>query len=256
MCPESVAIEPGDPFIPGVTVVVMAYNEVATLQEVVAEIGSALDSIGPSAGEILIVDDGSTDGTGEIADRLSRGSESIRAVHHLGNLGLGEVYRSGLVGAGREFVTFFPADGQFPASIIPRFFELAQQQDLVLGFVSERDGWLGRTLSWLQRALYRVLVGRLPKFQGVLMLRRSVLRAVHVMPSGRAATLVYEMILKVMRAGYRVTSVATECRPRRSGHSKVNNWQTIRSNLTATLSLRKRMAGCPQPERRTGESPT
>jgi len=251
----SFMIQPTTPNQPGVTVVVMAYDEVATLGEVVHEVDSALGELGPAMGEILIIDDGSTDGTAALADELAAGSGIIRTIHHPGNRGLGEVYRTGFTAARREFVTFFPADGQFPASLIPAFFGLIQEHDLVLGFITDRKDHLGKVLSWMQRALFRILVGPVPRFQGILMLRCSVLRGVPISSSGRAATMVYELILKIVRGGYRVTSVATEHRPRRSGHSKVNNWRTIRSNITAALGLRRAMTALPSLEQDRGDGP-
>src|SRR6185295_15386599 len=206
--------------LPGVTVVVMAYNEVDNLAPVVAEILAALRGIEPGIGDILIVDDGSTDGTAELADRIGAADGDVRVVHHGANQGLGQVYWTGLTQAEREFVTFFPADGQFPASILPDLFALARDGDLVLGYLPRRrDSIVGRLLSWGQRLLYRALVGPIPRFQGVLMVRRSILGGLQLQPSGRAASIVFEMIIKIVRAGYRVVSVPTAYRPRVTGHS-------------------------------------
>ncbi len=229
---------------PLVTVVVMAFNEVDSLRSVIREL---LDTVGgPNNGgaEILIVDDGSTDGTGQVADELASQDARIRVTHHQSNLGLGEVYRCGFEQARGIFVTFFPADGQFPASIIPEFLRAADERDLVLGYLPRReDGLVARSLSWIQRALYRILVGRLPRFQGVLMVRRSVLGSLSLRPSGRAASIVFEMLLKAVARKYRVVSLPTELRPRRAGRSKVNNLRTIWANVTALVALRGRLEG-------------
>ena len=101
-----------------VSVVVMAYNEEATVEATIREIAAALQAIDGSH-EIIVVDDGGADGTGEIADRLASTMSGIRVIHHQPNAGLGGVYRSGFAEARGEFLTFFPADGQFPAEIIP-----------------------------------------------------------------------------------------------------------------------------------------
>ena len=92
------------------------------------------------------------------------------------NLGLGGVYRTGFERATGDLVTFFPADGQFPASILHAFYPLAAGHELVLGYLPQRDGsLLARGLSAAERVLYRALFGPMPRFQGVFMVRRTLL---------------------------------------------------------------------------------
>jgi glycosyltransferase involved in cell wall biosynthesis len=79
--------------LPQVTVIVMAYNEAVTLESVVQEIGDTLSSASLDY-EILIVDDGSKDGTSAISDACAAKDERVRVIHHEVNRGVGEVYRS------------------------------------------------------------------------------------------------------------------------------------------------------------------
>ena len=228
---------------PLVTVVIMAYNEVANLEAVMREIFDALHSLG-SPCEILIVDDGSTDGTGELADRLATTTASTRVVHHRPNKGLGGVYRSGFTEARGTYVTFFPADGQFPASIIADFVQRMPELDMVLGYLPDRKVTaLGAVLSWGERVLYRVMFGPMPLFQGVLMFRRKLLDAssMRLESQGRGWAVLMEFILRVSRAGHRITSVPTAFRPRMSGLSKVNNWRTIQANFRQMIALRQHL---------------
>ena len=102
------------------SVIVMAYNEAESLERVVDEVETALRVVDRPY-EIIIVNDGSGDGTGDVADRLSSVIDAVRVVHHEVNRGLGEVYRTGFAAARGEFVTIIPADGQFPAAFIPEF---------------------------------------------------------------------------------------------------------------------------------------
>ncbi len=222
-----------------VCVVVMAYNESRSLAAVVGELHEALARLG-APHELLIVDDGSSDGTGELADRLA--SETVRVIHHRPNGGLGAVYRTGLGEARGDLVTFFPADGQFPATILEQFVPLMAEADLLLGYIPDRGGsLLARTLSAGERVLYRLLFGSFPRFQGILMLRRRLLEGLPLGSAGRGWTVVMEMILRVARAGHRVKSVPTAFRPRVSGASKVLDLRTIGSNLRQVLELRLRL---------------
>jgi glycosyltransferase involved in cell wall biosynthesis len=227
--------------MPSLSVVVMAYDEAANLEAVVRELHGAIGALpGPRADEILIIDDGSRDGTGPLADWLAEELAGVRVIHHGVNRGLGGVYRTGFTEADRELVTFFPADGQFPATIIQSFYPLMQHHDLVLGYLPERaSSPLAKGLSAAEKALYRLLFGPMPRYQGVFMVWRRVLQGLTLHTTGRGWGIVMEMVLRIFRGAYRVTSVPTTLRPRMSGQSKVNNLRTIWINLKQAVALRR-----------------
>jgi len=232
---ETRSLEPA----PQLSVVVMAYNEAASLKMVADEITAEVQRLGIRY-ELLIIDDGSTDGTGQIADDLSRLSQQLRVIHHRPNGGLGAVYRSGFAEARGDYLTFFPADGQFPASLVERLLAAVSNYDMVLGYLPRRPGMhLSRVLSLLERLLYRALFGSLPTFQGVLMFRRALLEEIELESRGRGWAVLMELIIRTSRGGYRVTSIPTAVRPRFAGHSKVNNFRTIWANLIQVLELRR-----------------
>jgi dolichol-phosphate mannosyltransferase len=217
------------------TVVVMAYNEAATLESTVRELTAAIADVD----ELLIVDDGSTDDTGAIADRLGRESRRVRVLHHTKNAGLGGVYRTGFAEARGDLLTFFPADGQFPAGIIADFRPRITSADLVLGYLDTPRGLVPHLLSSLERLLYRLAIGPLPQFQGVLMIRTQRLRSLTLTSRGRAWTILMELLLRAQRAGWRIVSVPTTYRRRRHGRSKVQNVRTIVSHLWQLVALRR-----------------
>jgi glycosyltransferase involved in cell wall biosynthesis len=230
---------PGDD--PSITTVVMAFNEADNLLPTVHELQSVLESLGDTY-ELLIIDDGSSDATGQIADDLARSRAHIRVLHHEANLGLGGVYRSGFTHSRGRLVTFFPADGQFPASIIPSFVDAVGSLDMVLGYIPNRRGSLiGRILSWAERALYRGLFGPIPRFQGVLMFRRRLLEEVELKSQGRGWAVLMEFVIRCSRNKYRLLSLPTPLRPRLSGASKVNNLRTIRANLREVMLLKRHL---------------
>jgi glycosyltransferase involved in cell wall biosynthesis len=224
-----------------VTIVVFAYNEEENIGAVTQEIWEVLNGLGLTF-ELVIIDDGSEDKTGPIADGLAADLPGVRVVHHRENLGLGGVYRTGFTEANGRFVSFFPADGQFPATIISQFLPLMDDLDLVLGYLPQRDSsLLAKTLSFAERLVYRSLFGSFPRFQGVLMFRRSLLEQMELTSEGRGWAVLMEFIIRVSKGGYRVLSVPTEMRPRMAGKSKVNNLQTIFSNLVQVALLRKNL---------------
>lgn len=223
---------------PDLTVVVMTYNEVATLERTVAEIRGELERLG-RPWEILVVDDGSTDGSGDRAEALAAADPRHRVLHHPVNLGLGGVYRSGFEQSRGDFVTFFPADGQFPASIIPEFRGAIDEVDMVLGLLPpRRDSWIGHLLSTVEKALYRVVVGPMPPFQGILLFRRRLLEGMPLRSEGRGWTILMEFLCRADRRGARYVNRRTALRPRTVGRSKVNNLRTIIANTRQMLTLR------------------
>jgi glycosyltransferase involved in cell wall biosynthesis len=223
------------------SLVVMAFNEAANLEPVVRELHAVVQSLpGASTHELVIVDDGSSDGTGPLADQLAATLPNVRVVHHGLNRGLGGVYRTGFEEARMDLLSFFPADGQFPATILQTFHPLMADADLVLGYLPRRDSSLvAKGLSAAEKILYRMLFGPMPRYQGVFMIRRQVLRAIHLETTGRGWGVVMELVLKIFRGPYRVKSVPTPLRPRLSGQSKVNNARTIWINLKQALALRR-----------------
>jgi glycosyltransferase involved in cell wall biosynthesis len=223
----------------------MAFNEAENLAATVGEIIETL-SCTPLTHEVIIVDDGSDDATGELADDIQERVPSVRVVHHSANLGLGGVYRTGFATTRGELVTFFPADGQFPASIVSRFLDEMEGRDLVLGYLpGGRETTIGKALSWCERCLYHAVVGPMPRFQGVLMFRRRLLDRFAPRCGGRGWGVLMEFIIRVHRGDAVTVSIPTSYRPRLKGRSKVNNWRTVRANLAELWAVRSYLSTPP-----------
>lgn len=219
------------------SVLVMAYNEVATLESVVQELaGEARTTC--RRFEILIVDDGSTDGTGPLADRLAGEWPEVRVVHLPRNSGIGEVLKTGYREARNDLVAVFPADGQCPAASLKPFVALMQDHDLVLAYIPQRKNpWYATLLSKAERLLMHLLFGPMPRFQGTYLFRRAVLERFPLTSQGRGWLIQMELILRAQRAGCRIVSVPTETRSRTSGTSKAANLRSVLANLKQVLPL-------------------
>ena len=231
------------------SVVILAFNEQESLEAVFHELASVLQIVGCEY-EVLMVDDGSTDKTGAIADRLAKEHPAVRVAHHPVNQGLGEAYRTGLAFARGEFITFFAADGEIPAATIKEFLSLMEQADMVLGYLPRRNAsLLAKGLSKAERMLFWLLFGSFPRFQGLFMLRRTLLNQFELRSRGRGWMVVMELIIRASRSGCRIVSAPTEMRPRMGGKSKVKNFRTVCDSLRQVFALRgylgKRQSGFP-----------
>jgi glycosyltransferase involved in cell wall biosynthesis len=207
----------------------MAYNEAASLAATVREIRDVV----PDA-DVLVIDDGSTDATPAICATLA-----VRVIRFDENRGLGEVYRAGFREATGDLLIFLPADGQFPAIVVAQFRDAIATNDLICGYVEDTRGWAPRLLSAIERLMYRVLFGRMPRFQGVMMVRVPRVRGLHLTSTGRGWTVLMEMMVRGQRAGWLIESRRTSFRPRTHGHSKVRNGRTILSHLRQLVELRR-----------------
>ena len=172
---------------PLLTVALALYNEKESLRAAVADILSAPLPAGWRL-ELLIIDDGSTDGSAAIADELAAGDPRVRIVRHAPNKGLGQVYRTGFDAARGDWLTFLPADGQMPMSEVLRLVHAQEggKNELVLGILPKgRESWTGHILSTLERMVFRLLFGRTPPFQGIFLVKTDMLRKLPFYSRGR-----------------------------------------------------------------------
>ncbi len=231
---------PAHPHSPLLTVAVMLFNEADNLEHSIQDILAVSLPVGWHL-EILIIDDGSTDGSDAIAERLAAVHPNIRIVRHSLNQGLGQVYRTGFESARGDWLTFLPADGQIPMSEVLLLLQAREshQVDLVLGTLpGGRESFTGHLLSTIERMMFRTLFGRTPPFQGIFLIRTEILRHLPLHSQGRGWAIVLEMIIRADRTGCRWCNQPTTLLPRRSGRSKVNNLRTVMLSFVQLLRLR------------------
>ena len=225
------------------SIILKAFNEEKTIESVVIDLENVLSTLN-SPYEILIVDDGSSDGTATIAERLSYERPAVWVIHHQRNRGVGEVIRTGFQNVSGEYVTIFPADGQIPATNAAKFVPLMEDADMALGTIPQLAvgrPFFSRFLSASEKLVYRILFGFSSDFQGIMMFRRSLLESFPLKSKGRGWVIMMELVMRTMKGGYPViTGVETEILPRQEGLSKVNNIPTILSNLVQIFLLRVR----------------
>jgi glycosyltransferase involved in cell wall biosynthesis len=206
----------------------MAFNEEASLAAAVEEVRACLAATARPF-EILIVDDGSRDATGAIADRLAaeldRPGASVRAIHHGKNRGPGSAIVTGLVEAKLPLYCFHPADNQVEFAHVARALDLLDEKyDLLVGQRSDRrDYSLARRLaSYGYIALARGLFGLsgFRDFNFIYLWRTETARALLPLES-RGVFLCTEILVRARDGGARIGVAHAAYRPRTSGVSTV-----------------------------------
>ncbi len=144
-------------FEKGITVILPAYNEEACIEEAVTQCVEYLPTRFADH-EVLVVDDGSQDGTADIVRRLGEAHPTVKLVRHGTNRGYGRAIATGFETASMPLVFFTDADCQFDIRELTDVAPLIEGQDAVLGFrVYRYDSVLRCFLSWSYNRLVRVL---------------------------------------------------------------------------------------------------
>jgi dolichol-phosphate mannosyltransferase len=216
----------------GTWLILPTYNEAENVEPVVRASLVQLEKTG-GPHTILIVDDNSPDGTGQIADRLAEQLERVRVLHRASKQGLGRAYVAGFDVAlenGADLIMEMDADFSHDPADIPRLIAAAGAADLVLGsrYVPGGGvanwGFLRRALSWGGCAYARILLA-LPvrdltggfKCFDARVLKTIDLTGVHADGYGFQI----EMTYRAVKAGFTVTEVPILFRERRVGQSKM-----------------------------------
>jgi dTDP-L-rhamnose 4-epimerase len=200
----------------GLSVIVPAYNEAGNLESIVRYLASEVEALVPDF-EIVLVNDGSRDGTGVIADRLAAEDERVRVVHHPFNIGFGAAQKSGFRAARNTWVVVVPADHQFDARDLGRLWERRVDADLVGSRrVARRDPLPRRLVSAVYNAGMRARYGLpLRDINWVKLWRRALFDQIAIESTGFGVDA--EIVAKAVRLGYRVAEVDVPHHPRTWG---------------------------------------
>ncbi len=200
------------------TVVIPAYNEVDQIGPELRRINDVLKGTGKNY-EIIVVDDGSHDGTHEVAEK-----EKCRLIRQARNMGYGASLKRGIREAKSELIVITDADGTYPPEEIPRLLEAAKDNDMVVGArtgESVHIPLIRRPAKWF----LRVLASYLAEFpipdlnSGLRVIRREqVRRFAHILPSGFSftTTITLAHLCNEMTIGYLPINYA-----KRVGASKI-----------------------------------
>lgn len=216
---------------PALSVIIPGLNEAATIVTVVDEVAAALTAAGV-AWELILVNDGSSDRTGALMDRLASDRSGIRVIHHPVSRGVGASYRDGLAVARGDFVTWFPADGENHPPQLVRHFQALAEADVVAPYIENPEVRpFGRRL--LSRLFQAVVKGtfRIPLryTNGNAIIRRRLLNGVPLVTDGFLFQA--ELLVRAVRRGWSVREVPSRLAVRGGGRSKAISLAALRQTV-------------------------
>ena len=230
---------------PALSLIYLVYNEEDSLDRVLDD---ALEYVRKRLDdwEIILVDDGSSDGSPAIAARRSQAEPRIRVVTHRHNRGMGAGMASGIRAASKDWLVFMPADGQTAVGAIDRMLPLLAQADIVVTtYENARDSLVRIGLSAGLRTYMRWTAGIRFSLEGLYLFPVSAAKV--IADDIRAQTFFYsfELIDRGMQRGLTVAHTTMTYLPRAAGQSKVANLRRIYrvGREVARYAVRKRLRG-------------
>lgn len=200
---------------PEVSVLVPAKDEAETLPELVRLMREALLPL-PYPCELVVVDDGSRDGTADVLGRLAAQHSFLRIVTHRSQRGIADALRSGADAAGGRVLVFWPADLQYLPADLPGLVAPIEsgEADIVTG--TKQGHYDKRFVSWVYNGLCRWLFGvRVSDLNSVKAYRREIMDVIPMRPDWHRF-----MVVIAAGQGYRLTERPVPLHPRRAGRSK------------------------------------
>lgn len=199
------------------TITFPCYNEEANVERVTL---AALE-IGRKVAadlEVVIVNDGSKDRTGEIADRLAKEHAEVRVAHNQPNRGYGGALARGFREATKQWVFYTDGDGQFDLNELPRLLPLLEKYDIVSGYREKRrDPFMRKVNAFCWGTLVRFLFGlRIRDIDGAFKIYPRVLFDQIEMKS-TGALIDTEVLSRAQRLGYTIGQIGVTHLPRTAG---------------------------------------
>jgi glycosyltransferase involved in cell wall biosynthesis len=210
-------------------------NEEGNLSAAVANVLESFHRLGIN-GQLLIVNDGSSDRTGEMAKEFSHKHANVEVIHHASPQGIGASFWDGVRSADGEVVTMIPGDGENDAAEIFRYLPLMSQVDIVVPFVFNRGvrTFKRRLLSIVYREIIKASFGlSLNYMNGTVMYRRCIFEGVELKCSGFFYQT--ELLVKTIKRGYLYAEVPYALNVRGGGESQATTFASLKKVARAYL---------------------
>lgn len=217
------------------------YNEKENIESVILSTKEVLEDIA-SEWELIIVDDGSMDGSSLILEKLSNSEKRIRIITHKSNQGYGASLKSGFYSSKYPWIAFTDSDGQFDFSEIANLIRKQKETgaDLVIGYYKKR-----------QVSTFKILTSKIWEFAvfilfglkvrdidcGFKLISKKVLDKIPHLESERGAFVSSELLIKAKKSGFKFTEVPVTHYPRTKGTGTGRNLNVIIRSFVDLIKL-------------------
>lgn len=190
--------------------------------------------------EVIIVDDGSTDGTAELTDQLAGRYPTVRVIHHEQNRGYGAALQSGFRAATKDYVFYTDGDGQFDVNELPLLLPLIGQCDIVSPYrLNRQDSFLRKlnAFCWarLVNFLFKLHIKDIDC--AFKLYKRTVFDHIEMVSTG--ALIDTEILARAKRKGYTIKQIGVHHYPRAAGKATGANIKVILRAFRELFKLRK-----------------
>ncbi len=233
----------GPPEGESISVIMPALNEEKNIEAAVRSTLRAMDDL-KIPGEVIVVNDGSTDQTGPLTGWLMREEPRVRMLRHERPQGIGSSFWDGVGAARSTIVTMFPGDNENDPYEGLRYFDLLKHVDMVIPFIYNKGarGTLRKVVSFLYRTIINVTFGmNLNYTNGTVLYRKTILSDIHLQSMGFLYQT--EILVKTIRRGYLFAEVPCSLGKRASGSSKALTLGSLVNVMKSYLQLLKSVHG-------------
>jgi glycosyltransferase involved in cell wall biosynthesis len=215
------------------------YNEQENIKNTVEQAISVLEKLAIDY-EVIMVNDGSSDSTGRIADEIAADNEKVKALHHQSNFGYGAALQSGFKAATKELVFYTDGDGQFDITEMPPLIDMIGDCDIVSCYrLDRKDKFVRKINAWCWTRLVCFLFNlKLRDIDCAFKLyRRSIFDDIEMTSTG--ALIDTEILARAIRKGYRITQRGVHHYPRTLGEQTGANIKVILRAFRELFKLRR-----------------
>ncbi|MEK7180171.1 MAG: glycosyltransferase family 2 protein [Patescibacteria group bacterium] len=196
-----------------------AYNDALNLPELIPNVSKFLEKH-TSLYEIVIIEDGSPDKTGEVADTLSRQFPHVRVIHHEKNRGYSATLKEGFEKASYDYVMYTDGDNQYNVFDFEPYLQLLEQNDVIAGYaVTKAVSSFRRFQSFVHNFLISILF--LTHFKDIncsmKIFKKKVLQEIEIKSNPSGAFIDAELILKARQKGFKIRQFPVVHYARRNG---------------------------------------
>ncbi len=222
---------------PSISVIIPAFNEEQNLETTVKEMLSVLDHRFGSY-EIIIINDGSTDKTAQVASRIASSNLNVKFMNRAKNMGLGYTVREGYDLAAKDYTVWNPGDGGMKKESFDAMFNMIGKRDLIVPYIANPEfrSLARRFVSKMYITILNLLFGlRLRCYNGTVIYRTSFLKAVKSSTYG--FFFFAETLIVLLKSGCSYIEVPTYHQQRKHGKSKAFTFKNISEIMKTAILL-------------------